>query len=273
LKSSRFKLKNLNLIHYWRVTENNLSHVKLTLPESPLGGRLSIDPYTPGHFPIRCGIMSPSKIVKSTTSVNSCVARTIRILRKTWAKCTKCEENSKLLVNLLDAGVGTAGIEEFILKEGKNRKAGGNGAKKDRKETIKVLMEGKINDSKKLGFKLKKKKSKLRKKVASECGSERKTKNVVAKLRKNDDRLRENLRKEHQTKVRFLVHKYGEAAESFKLPSEISRYEKCKIFKKNCEIISEELNPIWVGGGPYGPPKHIFVDYSNFYQRKSAEFF
>jgi hypothetical protein len=33
------------------------------------------------------------------------------------------------------------------------------------------------------------------------------------------------------------------------------------------------LNPIWVGGGPYGPPKHIFVDYSNFYQRKSAEFF
>jgi hypothetical protein len=118
-----------------------------------------------------------SKPFKSSdfTSSENCVAMTERILNKIWCKCTKAEGNTVLLWRLLERGVGTANIEEWFLKEEGNRKAGGG--RKDycrrRKNFLEITMMGKISDSELNETLLRKKKSKLRSRLADNCESER----------------------------------------------------------------------------------------------------
>ena len=183
------------------------------------------------------------KVILSTTSDSdkSSVATTRRVLRKIWLKCTRAEEGSRFLASLLEAGVGTASVERFILKEGGNRKSKGGKSVTEREELVKVLMKGKLDDSKKLEVALRHRKAKLRKKVQTDCDSGRMVKNVISKLRKEVEMVRCELRKKHADKIIFLVQKYGMMVDKFRLPDEVRRYEGCEIFKEKCRMAANQM--------------------------------
>ena len=138
--------------------------------------------------------------------------------------------------------MGTASLEQWVIKEGKNLKSGGKSEVKRRDDLIKVSMMNKINDSKKNEEYHRKKKSKVRKKLSELCTSERKMKNVMSKLRKGNDSVRSNLRKKHDEKVKFLVKKCATKSEVFKLPEEVKRYAGCRVFQQECDMASKDID-------------------------------
>ena len=173
--------------------------------------------------------------------VNSTVksaAQTRKALWKVWNQVTEVEENEKFFMNLLKEGVAVAADEELIKSENQRRRAG-NISENRVKEMRKVLTINKLEDCRKGGTNLRKKRAKLRGDL-SKLISERMMKTWISKVKKHCGQVREQLRKRKSKKVEWLKKKYANEKEH-------TPTEELGIFK-NCRLFKEELEPKEVGG-------------------------
>ena len=139
----------------------------------------------------------------TTASQKTEAAQIERALRRVWVKCTESEENEKFFGDLLNKGVGVPSDEEFLKSEEGRRKAGGVG-EKGRKELLVVLTNGKLEDCRKGGTKLRKQRGKLRRRL-KDLVSERQYKNVCSKVKKHCAHIRVRVRKEKADELKHFI--------------------------------------------------------------------
>ena len=52
---------------------------------------------------------------------------------------------------------------------------------------------------------------------------------------------RTTARQEQEQKVKWVRLKYGQKVDDFEVPDEVVEYSECKVFKKNPEVVTEEV--------------------------------
>ena len=173
----------------------------------------------------------------NTASQKTKAAQIERALRRTWVKCTETEETEKFLVNLLSEGVGVQSDEEFLKTEAGKRKYGSMD-EKSKRAVREVLTKGKLEDCRKGGTTLRKKRGKLRKQL-SELVSKRHYNNECSKVKKHCVLVRAKARRQKEKKLKWLVEKYSDKGfiKKAELPDNIKEFEKCKVFS---DILEKE---------------------------------
>jgi hypothetical protein len=105
-----------------------------------------------------------SKHIPNLSTSTKKAATTERKLRRTWDKCTRAEGATALFKALLKAGVGVARDERYLRsEEGQRRAKGGHG--KGKEKLRRSMTENKLQDAKKSGNLVRKKRAKLRKEL------------------------------------------------------------------------------------------------------------
>ena len=169
----------------------------------------------------------------TTAGVKTRAASTERALWRVWIRCTKQEETSKFLSELVSLGVGVACDEEFILSEERRMKAS-KLKTKNRVDLAIQLSKIKLKDANKILKKTLKTKNKLRKRLANEV-SQRRLHNYQSKVKEHCLGLKSQLRQKNQAKARWLVQKYRKEKIP-QLEDDLKRYEECEIFKEECTL-------------------------------------
>ena len=179
-------------------------------------------------------------------------ASDLRKLRKTTYQIVETEERGYHLRSLLSKKIGFREEEEFLKKEREKLKGGGKGFDV-KKLTIKVAMGEKLKDNYKFEGKLRKQKSKILGRIATEMGEKSmKYKKILKDLRKSTKVIRKRAREKFKKKEKFLEGKYGKketpGIEELKKEDRL-KYGKANIFDEKYRWTREDnTDPSVVSG-------------------------
>ena len=183
--------------------------------------------------------MSPEMFkskINDTTAKNA--AMTERTVRKVWERCMKAEETNRMLKKLVGEGVWTNSVEAYShAKAGKAKWV--NRGELGRRQVCVDEIRSRVTDSdfKVRGLKQERKltTNKFKQEVRHNIFRRK-----LSKILKFCQDGRDFARSNYDEKVRHLKVKYGEAVDEFEVPSEISEFSKCEIFKKNVKMKPDE---------------------------------
>ena len=138
----------------------------------------------------------------------------LRTAADTWRSLAESEARLHLMVELVDMEVGFPDVEHFCMELESKYRATVTGGLRDKGrdspewQIVKLCMKLKMIDERKLNHQLESKKYRVKKKIEEEFGkNNRKGRNIIKKLRKEAGRVKVEIMKKFETKMKHLRKK------------------------------------------------------------------
>ena len=190
--------------------------------------------------------MEPRNTVKNTNVLKEGdIAKVKGAVLKEWLGVVRAEERSHLLWGLIQAGLGTKDVENFISKQRgqKTKESKARGFVKDR-ELVDQLMRGKYSDSQADEKERRKRRIDARHRLEQLLNKKRSVyKRHINMVRDKASRLRKKLKKDNIRKCRMIRMSWKEE-KKFELPKILNRYKEAKVFiNKNVNCMYKKFCP------------------------------
>ena len=186
--------------------------------------------------------MEPKSTVKNTNVIKKGDIATVKgAVLKEWLGVVRAEERSHLLWGLIQDGMGTKDVENFISKQRgqKTKECKARGFVKDR-DLVDQLMRGKHSDSQADEKERRRRRIDARHRLEQLLNKKRSVyRRHINMVRDRASRLRKKLKKDNIRKRRMIRMSWKEE-KKFELPKILSRYKEAKVFS---EVGTEYFKP------------------------------
>ena len=178
--------------------------------------------------------MEPKNTVKNINVLREGdIAKVKGAVLKEWLGVVRAEERSHLLWGLIQAGLGTKDVENFISKQRvqKTKECKARGFLKDR-ELVDQLMRGKYSDSQADEKERRKRRIDARHRLEQLLNKKRSVyRRHINMVRDKANRLRSKLKKDNIRKCRRIRMSWKEE-KKLELPKILNRYKEAKVFSE-----------------------------------------
>ena len=163
-----------------------------------------------------------------------------------------------MLESLLESGVSTNDVSNFIVKQSRQRrqKKNSKSMNKDDEAVVKLVMGNKLRDNRNMENAERKKKSRMRKNLEEELGKNSSAlRNFVRKMKKLSREEKKTLRKKNDKKVLHLKKKKKKNTKmtpKVALPKGLTRYRKLRIFNVDEWKTEVLVGPVIVDDALFG---------------------
>ena len=210
----------------------------------------------------------PLSLSSSTNSICSTVDTsngdtTANLKQKTLTmalKVMRCEERNVFFGELLQAGLGTKEVENYIAKQEYLRREGLEGDIGDvvqetiagrEREVVGKSMENKLTDSLAEGVKKRQEFTNLKQRLWWRLtNKEEERRRIMNKIRDEVGRQRKKIKKDHKNQIREIRMDKKKKEKEQTLPKELLRYKDAKIFDKDARKLFKPgvvMGPVTVG--------------------------